>query len=254
MVQVSDLASSAIIFKGSGRIKEPKANHFRSASVIPYLNLQLSKTTDLMKQDELSIILKSGSSNDFQSGEDGLKFFGGTNPEFAVILPNAESAVAVQHDFRATFVDNEEIPLALWIKESGNYSIQLTDIQDFNTQVYLVDKDMETITDLTADGSYHFQASATTTSVNDRFVLRAGSTTELPASVFNKITVYATNNQVYIKNLTVGDNVSIYNLAGQLVETWRATSPDTSVALPAAGVYVVKVSGAESVVAKIINK
>jgi hypothetical protein len=252
MVQVSQ--TSTVAFAGAGRSKNPAGTHFRSATTIPYLNLQLSDATDRANLDELSVILKPGSSNEFMSGEDGLKFFGGTLPEFSLMIPNVTGSVAVTNDYRATWVDNEEIPISLWIKADGNYSMQLTDIQGFDTPVYLVDKYLETITELTAEANYDFQASATDEPLNDRFALRAGATTGLPSSVFNKVLIYAAEGRVYIENLTIGDKVAIYNLTGQLVETLRATSPDTSVALPAKGVYVVKVTGSESVVSKIINK
>jgi hypothetical protein len=272
MVQIKDPDpegtnhTTTLSFAASGR-KTTKAvhvdgdnvsGHFRSdvTTAIPFLRLQLYNTADghSENKDLLRVILKQGSSNDFKGGEDGLKFFGGDTPEFGTVVTNAESTVTVTNDYRATFADREEIPVSLWIKESGNYSIEFTKIREFDKPIYLVDKTTEIVTELIEGEVYEFQASATTAPVENRFALRAGGTTELPASVFNKILVYAANNRVYVKNLVIGDNVSIYTVAGQLVETLHATSSETSVALPSAGVYVVKVSGSESVVAKIINK
>jgi hypothetical protein len=262
MVQIADPGgedhTTALSFAATGRKTTEAGGHFRSnvSPAIPFLRLQLYNTADdnLANKDLLRVILKQGSSNDFKGGEDGLKFFGGNAPEFGTIVTNAASTVIVTNDYRTSFADKEEIPVSLWIKESGNYTIKFTMVREFDKPIYLVDKNTETLTELIEGQVYEFQASATEKPIDSRFALRAGGTTELPASVFNKIIVYTTDNQVYIKNVTEGDRVEIYNIAGQLVETLRVTSSDISVALPGKGVYVVKVTGSESVVTKIMNK
>jgi hypothetical protein len=250
-------------FAGAGRRKEAAAGHLRSSasSSHPYLGLKLhsSATMDLTDADALCVILKAGSSNDFKGGEDGLKYFGGKTsktPEFGALVYNGANPVAVTNNFRVDFAENEEIPVSLWIKETGDYTITTTSIDGYDQPVYLVDKATATLTELLPDMRYDFQASATSAPVTDRFALRAGvsGTTGLPASVFNKILIYAADNHLYIKNATVGDNIAIYNLAGQLITSLTANAPEFSQPLPAKGVYVVKVSGLESVVTKIISK
>jgi hypothetical protein len=256
MIQIAN--STNIYFHSDGRQLQEDGGHFRSdaSESVPHLRLSLynAETPDNVNADIVRVIVKPEFDNGFQPGEDGLKFFGGSDPEFGLMIPNADKTVAVTNDYRAVWTDKEEIPISLWVKEDGDYTIELAKIAGFNKPVYLVDKATETITELTPDAVYNFHASASALPVEDRLALRTGGTTGLPASVFNKILVYAADNQVHIKNATAGDKVSIFNISGQLVETWRATSPDTSVALPAKGVYVVKITGSESVVAKIINK
>jgi hypothetical protein len=150
------------------------------------------------------------------------------------------------------FTAKDKIKLGVQIKQAGNYTFKMADFRGYagsDKIIYLVDNGIANL--ISPDGEYSFQASAGT--FDDRFELRAGTTTDIP-NLTSKVYVYAANHKLHVTGLTAGDQVSVYNVAGQLVETWRATSSDASVELPAAGVYIVKVSGSESVVAKIINQ
>jgi hypothetical protein len=259
MIQIAD--DTDVTFLQSGRKLATGAGaHFRSSAAnelpegVSTFDLQLYKTGKIENADVLTVQTHPNKTNSYDIATDALKFFGTSSsltPEFYTIIPNYGSA---QINVLNAWSEQLEVPVGLRIKEAGNYTIDLADIRGLDgTTVYLIDKSTGKSQAIT-DGAYSFDAAAGT--IENRFALRGTTpgTTDLPASVFNKTTVYAADNNVYVKNLTVGDQVSVYNVAGQLVETLRATSPDTSIALPAKGVYVVKVSGAESVVTKIINK
>ncbi|GHV09761.1 hypothetical protein FACS1894162_1090 [Bacteroidia bacterium] len=260
MLQIS--ANTNITFKGTGRTwDKPSSNYFRSneaeddGSGDTRFDIQLYKEGNENTCDAVAIITTANASADFVTGEDGVKeISNGTAPAVYVILDNTYVALDVVPALNVA----EEIPLGIQIKEGqdGNYTFRMSRFDGYankDVNVYLIDKLTETIELISPDVTYTFTASAGT--IDDRFALRiAASSTDIPVTAYAKVFVYAADNGVYVKNLTVGDEVSIYNVTGQLISAQAAAAANEFYPLPAQGVYLVKISGAQSVVAKVINK
>ena len=86
-------------------------------------------------------------------------------------------------------------------------------------------------------------------------ILTASTRTSEPALLNEKLSVYAADNNIYLNNLSESSTIYVYNAAGQLVASQKAS--DSNVVLPALqkGVLMVKiVSGINVQAVKIINK
>ncbi|MDR1876177.1 MAG: T9SS type A sorting domain-containing protein [Flavobacteriaceae bacterium] len=202
--------------------------------------------------DWLRIRTSDDSSNAYRVGEDAIKIFKGSNatsPEFYMMVENSPIVINRLHSVN----ENEEIPVGLITKENDTYTIGISRLDGFeNTDIYLIDKLLKKDHNL-RDGEYAFESGKANT--ENRFALRIGSAiTGLQPSVTNDLIIYAADNTAYVKNLTEGDEVSIYNVAGQLVNHSKATSADQTYRLPGSGVYLVKVKGSKTIVSKIVNK
>jgi hypothetical protein len=123
-------------------------------------------------------------------------------------------------------VDNEQLAIGYSYGTEGDLSIELVELINFysNMKVYLLDKQLSTVTELTTDTKYTFNTSASTLNEN-RFSLLfkvQGTTTNvytnsdiLPNSVFvdglNKINIVAKEKADYF----------IFNALGQLVDNGK---------------------------------
>jgi len=123
-------------------------------------------------------------------------------------------------------VDNEQLAIGYSYGTEGDLSIELVELINFysNVKVYLLDKQLSTVTELTTDTKYTFNTSASTLNEN-RFSLLfkvQGTTTNvytnsdiLPNSVFvdglNKINIVAKEKADYF----------IFNALGQLVDNGK---------------------------------
>jgi hypothetical protein len=232
-------------FGGSGRQLDGSALRFDGTSSKSVLKLTLQGRDAV---DKLHIMERESYSNDYTLGEDALKLFGSSKAEFYTMVEQFPMAVN-----RFKSIDRQgEIPIGLKVKEKGTYTIGIDDLQGFeDDNIYLIDKDRNQKINL-RDESYVFDSDVVDTKA--RFALRFDrSETGLRPGDAN-IIVYAKDNVVYVKNINAGDEVSVYNIAGQLMDRSIASSSEQSSRLQGAGVYIVKVTGAKTFVSKVINK
>ena len=126
------------------------------------------------------------------------------------------------------------IALGAYFGQEGNHTIAL-DTQTSGMTVVLIDHQTGIETDLTAE-DYTFTAKAGT--ANNRFSIRLnGSLIEGVAdAIVGETMVYATAEGISVNNAMAP--ISLYNVAGQLVDTNNGTAANFNVP---AGVYIVKV-------------
>ncbi|GHT88522.1 hypothetical protein FACS189474_3910 [Bacteroidia bacterium] len=198
--------------------------------------------------DALSIIQSDRYRNRYVGGEDALTMLISNSaqiPEFYALVEN----VPVSID-RIQTIDSD-IPVGVNLKRDASYTIGISQLKGFeDTDIYLIDKATGTSHNL-SDGDYTFQAAKGTT--DDRFALHFGSITAIQTPN-SQISVFVENNTAHVKNIKVGDTVSIYNVGGQLISQGVASSSEQSYRLAGTGIYIVKVSGSESFISKVINK
>ncbi|MDR0825336.1 MAG: T9SS type A sorting domain-containing protein [Prevotella sp.] len=220
--------------------------HYKSSTneLINWVELRLQGDGSTFS-DRLIVKKSDSYTNKYSLGEDGPKMLKNSVPaEFYTLLENIPMAIN-----KYQTIDND-IPVGLRVSEAGTYTISLANLNGFDdTDIYVIDKEANKVQNL-LEGDYVFNASTT---ADDRLFLRFGSVTGIQTPT-SKISVRVENNTAYVKNIKVGDQVSIYNIAGQMISRGIATSSEQSYPLTGTGVYVVKVTGSESYISKVINK
>ncbi|MDR1764343.1 MAG: T9SS type A sorting domain-containing protein [Dysgonamonadaceae bacterium] len=74
-------------------------------------------------------------------------------------------------------------------------------------------------------------------------------------SLFDKnVYAYADDNILTVKNITEGDKIQVYDVAGRTIASGKAISDEFKVPVTAKGVYLVNVKGAKNAVLKVLNK
>jgi hypothetical protein len=142
-----------------------------------------------------------------------------------------------------------EMPLGFTLKAAANgLKLKVSEINNFEsgTQVYLLDKEQNSQTELLPATEYTFNTTASIINNENRFSLifkASGSTTGIDKTEKSNVKIFVNaNNQITIIAPEKA-NYSIYNAVGQLIENDRITSNNqTSNIKHAAGVYVVKVN------------
>lgn len=153
------------------------------------------------------------------------------------------------------FTETREIPLGVSTPSGGQYTFELDELAHNSIEsVTLIDKEAKTKTDmLTKAYSFNVSDAINTT---DRFLLLINKTItsmdEIPS--ISEIYAYTEDNILTVKNLVIGDNVQILDLAGRTIASNVAVNEELSFPLNQKGVYLVNVKGERSVVLKVLNK
>ncbi|GHT66957.1 hypothetical protein AGMMS50239_29280 [Bacteroidia bacterium] len=150
--------------------------------------------------------------------------------------------------------DEREVKMGFSIPEAGDYTISLDARHKQDVwSVILLDKVTGKKIDL-LQTPYSFHTSVVEGETG-RFTLFINSSyTDIPSIDAVKPYAYAKDNVLTIKNLSEGDNVSVYDLAGRTIVLGKAAGKEFSIGLSQKGVYVVNVKGGETTVLKVLNK
>jgi len=221
------------------------------------LRLQVSNNVN---SDEAVIYFNTNASNAFDA-YDSPKM---TNAKAAIpeiyTLAGTEQVVINGLNSVST---NAELPLGFTTGQSNTFTIEATQISNFdsNTRIILKDKYLNTEQELTVGSAYNFSSDITSTV--DRFSIAfksAGVTTGNNLTDNAEIIVYKNeNNQIAIKNyskLYNNSSVTIYNAMGQELMNRQITATSCVInANLSSGVYFVKVNNAANSITKkiIIN-
>jgi len=143
--------------------------------------------------------------------------------------------------------DNQELPIGITYAQGGDLKLKVTEMSDFdyNTRVYLRDKQENIETELTPQTEYAFSTLATT-DIESRFslVFRApGVTTGTTNTTREQISVFVnTQNEIVI--LTKENiNYNIFNVTGQLMSNGKTGNQPVKMNVANKGVYIVTVNG-----------
>jgi hypothetical protein len=246
--------SPTLTFKNDGRIlagdKGERPDGLRSSRVATQvLYLSISRENDPRLNDGLSVrINPETGANGYKMAEDAVKGFGNATMRPAIYTLIEDKKLQINK--MASIDASELLPVGLVVKEAGDYRFFLDGLVNYEgtgREVYLIDKTLHREVCLSQGETYSFEAAAG--SDDNRFALRIGNqTTDLPESAYSPVRIYAAGGGVWVKNLPADSRVAIYNTAGQLVAQGEAEFYPLS----AAGVYIVKVTGAQACVKKLI--
>jgi hypothetical protein len=141
-----------------------------------------------------------------------------------------------------------ELPIGFTLKAAGNLTLKATELSNFaeGTKVYLLDKVLNTQTELTAGAEYNFSISESTSNNESRFTLlfgAPGANTAVNDVPKSQLQVYVNANKQLVINAAAGSKYAVYNAMGQLIDNGML---NTSFVIRNSklntGVYVVKVN------------
>ena len=148
------------------------------------------------------------------------------------------------------YTENMEIPLCFSVKQTGNFSIELTADNTENGTVLLIDKEMGNATiNLTEAGSYSFDVAATGRN-ESRFVLKfSGKVVDIETTQTTPINVFAGEKTIFVEVPVSNENRIDYKLidvSGRLInDGYLVTGAHNTIDVATAGVYMLVINNQE---------
>jgi hypothetical protein len=248
-----------------------KPANYRSSAVanadFDLLSLIVSNTSDPnVRENFEQILLYFGNqySEKFSPGEDAqtlkagedLKDHPDPNRVFAWVVDDlVPSEIVRLITTSLPLVDNRTIKLGVNFPFAGTYRFELSaKIGDEVKSVVLVNKTSGEKVELMQ--SYYDIDIPESTSNESQFELIINGTDVLTGvgADANKAYAYATDGRIVVKNLSIGDNVRIVDIAGRPVAAGIATSSEFSATVGAQGAYIVTIKGEKPSVIKVLNR
>jgi len=239
----ADNSSASLTFKNTHR------SHFTSganplkvkaAELRPRLRLVVSNGT---ASDETLIVGKSYASNLLDSYDiEKMSASSASIPEIYSLVQNEEIVINSMKEL----TDGNMVNLGFRPGQAGNYTLEVTQHENIDAKVVLVDNIANTQTELVSGTSYSFTSDATAT--NSRFSIEfrtPGAVTSVNNPITNASVWVNTDNRIAVQaaGMTSADRISVYTMAGQQVLAQQATGTVTVINKPlTAGVYIVKVN------------
>ncbi|MDR0833018.1 MAG: hypothetical protein LBN93_02355 [Candidatus Symbiothrix sp.] len=238
-------ANQNFVFAPDGLdILDANPSDFRSAAHIDADVLRLT-LSNAHQTDKAYIVLGDQYKNEFSLFDgDATKFDNGAG--FVQLWSVAGNETA---EVNTLTRGDKAVQLGVALPTAGDYTIQLADVkngQNFKS-VVLEDKGVA-VADLLAGESYTFNAASP--AKTDRFVLRIDQSATGSGIATAGVYAYVEAGKLFVNGLTAGDKVSVYTVSGQLV----ASSDNYQPVAVAKGVYLVKVTGSDSKVLKVLSK
>lgn len=212
----------------------------KSADLRPRLRLVVSNGTS---SDETLIVGKSYATNQLDS-YDVEKMSAGSAaiPEIYSLVQNEEMVINSMKEL----TDGIVVSLGFRPGQAGTYSLQVSQFENIDATVVLVDTNADTRTELSSGKSYSFTSDAAATNSRFSIEFRAPGTVSSVTNPGTNAAVWVTDDNriaVQAAGLTSADRISVYTMAGQQLLAQQATGNVTVLNHPlTAGVYVVKVN------------
>ena len=221
----------------NNKFRAPKADERRS------LRLVLANGT---QADESLIYFDAAAANAYDN-YDSPKMLNNSN-----VLPDIYSMVGTERmaiNGLTEPTDNMELPLGFTLKAAATgLKLKVSELSNFasGARVYLLDKEQNAQTELTAESEYTFDIDASTTNNESRFALlfRApGVATGIDNAENAKANVYVNAANQIVIDSQVGNYYAVYNALGQQIENGILNAKhETRNIKQGAGVYVVRVN------------
>jgi len=242
----ADGSNGTLIFKNTHREHintDPLVTYnplkVKSADLRPRLRLVVSNGT---ASDETLIVGKSYASNLLDSYDiEKMSAENTSIPEIFSLVQNQEMVINSMKEL----TDGMLVNLGFRPGQAGNYTLEVTQLENIDSKVVLVDSQTTTETELTAGTSYSFTSDATATT--DRFSVEfraPGAITSVSSPLANALVWVNDANQITVQSAGLKDaRISVYTMAGQQVLSHQASGNVTVIDQPlSAGVYIVKLN------------
>lgn len=188
----------------------------------------------------------------FKLGEDGV-LMSEDNPSNPLLwaIHTSETVYNLSVN-RLPMVRSREIPLGVTFPANGTYTFAQSKNSDSFMSAILWDKKTNTRTELLRDA---YTITAEKGTVSDRFVLIINmAPTSLDEMATTDIYAYTENNILTVKNITIGDQIQVVDVAGRVLVSEVAVDTQFSTVLAQKGAYIVNVMGQNPAVLKVLNK
>ena len=231
-----------LTFKNSMRSHETVTNKLKAPKAYDKKLVRL-RVSNGASADESVIYASNNALNTFDN-YDAPKYFNTSSnqPEIYSQVGNEKLAINAMNEMSV----GTEISLGFLTEKANNFSINASEIRNFESNVHVIlkDKIRNSEFNLTNGDTYNFSSDVTNNSDRFSLLFRApgvttgiDNTTKLNAQVYvnaaNQITIMASEKTTY----------SIYNAVGQLVNNGKTTTDRTIVnSIRQTGVYVVKLT------------
>lgn len=214
--------------------------------------VRLSNENDEYDFDYCRLYL-SDSYQDSYSQDDAIKMLGTDDvSEIWFRAKNTNLSIATLPE---ESISPEGLPLVVKFGKPGNYTLSFMGRYPDIAFLELYDKKLDIRTNLLTDScSLVIEQAAV---CHDRFYLLPGSriSTGIDGNVEagKALDIYASNGLVYVKGLSVGDRVYVYDSVGKLLGSANAGGEEVVVPVSANGLCIVKVTGSVQEVRKVFS-
>ena len=205
------------------------------------LEVALTRTGETRSDDgtvddelQLSAVMASEASTDFDLSADGVKWMADGRPQFYATRGNARYSL-----LSAVNIDGE-VGVGITVPEAGMYTISVPDGCDANKYetVILEDATASRTVDL-LEGGYDF-TTATAGDIMDRFTISFNR--KVGNGIGDGIRAYSVRPGIIrVEGVSEGDRITVYSADGMNVARHIATSTEEDVTANVAGVGIVKV-------------
>lgn len=217
-------------------------------SAVPYykssnsLNdmVRLTAQRGLFK-DEALVVMNSSATNNYDEAYDASKFFANNTdiPEIYTLAGSEKIAINKIGSFPAV------VPVNIKMGVADNVTITASDFANFDASVYIILEDMlnGTFQNLRQNPSYTF--SATIGENAGRFNLHFSYIALGIDNLQNKnANIYSSNNTIYVNSSEKINDISVYNMLGQLIvnKAGNLNAMNTITVQAANAYYIVKVT------------
>ena len=218
------------------------------------LCLSLTDNANAAFFDNIYLLFNQAYSEEYKPVKDGVKMFSATSirPELWSMREVDEKLYSLSLS-RMPYLDKREVKLGVSTPTAGKYTFALGQLeQSLYNEVVLFDKETGNETDLTKQ-SYSFNA-AGKLNTTGRFALFVNkSVSGNPAEEVAEPSAYVNSGTLYMRNLPVGGEMKIYETAGRALYIGTIESEDFSMPLDMQGAYIVKITGENPCVLKVLN-
>lgn len=183
-------------------------------------------------EDKTRIVLNPQMTMGYDISRDASKFMSESNEASQLYSFDNTTRYAINE----RPMDNGVVNLGFLAGKDGEYTISLNRATS-DREITLIDNKNGTETQLDIVGSYSFNAKAGYD--NTRFTLSFNNEISGVKDITSEQSSVATGNGRIIVNTNAGNIITIYNLAGQEINSVKADSQRTTITLNA-GIYIVK--------------
>ena len=261
-------SGASLTFSESVKVSSTPFNFFRGMSTKPVIKYSLSFNNE--KSDEALIGFVDTCSSNGNDISEAVKFYNDKINVYSISSDNMAMAV----DYRPAPTSIDSIRIAVWDYDTtniqvGQHTLKFDSLSTMSqVSVYLIDKFLNTTTNLKTQNTYTFDITSDATSYgNNRFMLVFDATTGINnSSVANNITIYPNpaNDLINIgvadaQYLTEKSIISIKNLMGQemirLENDNLKNIKSIDISSLSEGIYVISVNiGGDVIQRKFIKK
>lgn len=247
------VSNGSLTFKNTHRSHQAATGYnplkAKAAELRPRVRLVISNG---VADDEMLVVGKSYAANGLDSYDiEKLSNDNAAIPELFSLVENQELVINSMQELKA----GKWVMLGMRPGVAGNFGIKVSQLENIDAQVMLIDRLLNTEQELTLGETYSFTSDGTAT--NDRFSLefRAPGTITSVDELATEAHVFVNENRqliVQAPGITRNDRISVYTLAGQQLQLQQADGAVTVLSRPlTTGVYIVKVN---QLVEKVIVK